>query len=268
MTGAHFPWQPLGTLLVQQGVLSSEQLDLALAEQRRSGRVLGQILVSFGYLTGLSLASALSEQHGVELRPTSRPAPSREIAPGRAPRGAEGEASPSWRPLGRLLVEKGYLTELELEEALAQQLRREGSRLGEILVEGDYVSGPELARALAEQHGVELAEPGVDLETVIRPPAPGEPVYQVCNVVLEPTYLMKAVLSESHNFLEAADFAFEYLDGNEPEALEIRRVDDETCETVWTYSESRAAAESAAQPNLVTTFGFDPTRWDAGSQLR
>jgi len=103
---------------------------------------------------------------------------------------------------------------------------------------------------------------------VIRPPAPGEPVYQVCDVVLEPTYLMKAVLSESHNFLEATDFAFEYLDGNEPEALEIRRVDDETCETVWTYSESRAAAESAAKPNLVSTFGFDPTRWDAGSQLR
>ncbi len=268
MTGAHFPWQPLGTLLVQQGVLSSDQLDLALAEQRRSGRLLGQILVYSGYLTGLSLARALSEQHGVELRPKSRAAPSHETDPGRVLESAPGEASPPWRPLGRLLVEKGYLTELELEQALAQQLRREGSRLGEILVEGDYVSGPELARALAEQHGVELADPGVELETVIRPPAPGEPVYQVCNVVLEPSYLMKAVLYESHNFLESADFAFEYLDGNEPEALEIQRVDGETRETVWMYSEARAAAESAAKPNLVTTFGFDPTRWDAGSQLR
>jgi hypothetical protein len=268
MTGAHFPWQPLGTLLVQQGVLSSGQLDLALAEQRRSGRLLGQILVDSGYLTGLSLARALSEQHGVELRPKSQPAPSHEIDPGRVTPSAASEASPPWRPLGRLLVEKGYLTELELEEALAQQLRREGSRLGEILVEGDYVSGPELARALAEQHGVELAEPGVELETVIRPPTPDEPVYQVCNVVLEPSYLMKAVLSESHNFLEAADFAFEYLDENEPEALEIQRVDGETRETVWMYSEARAAAESAAKSNLVTTFGFDPTRWDAGSQLR
>jgi hypothetical protein len=268
MTGAHFPWQPLGTLLVQQGVLSAGQLDLALAEQQRSGRLLGQILVDSGYLTALSLARALSEQHGVELRPKHRPAePDAADHEGGSGIGA-ADTAPPWRPLGRLLVEKGYLTELELELALAHQARQEGSRLGEILVEGDYVSGPELARALAEQHGVELAEPGVELETVIRPRAPREPVYQVCNVTLEPTYLINAVLSESCNFLEAADFAFEYLDGNQPEALEIQRVDAETRETVWVYSETRAGAESEATPDLITTFGFDPTRWDAGSRLR
>jgi hypothetical protein len=260
MTTADFPWQPLGALLVGRGLLTSDQLVLALAEQRRSGRVLGQILVDSGYVSALSLAQALAEQYGVELRPKSPPpekAGLRDARPGET----------SWQPLGRLLVEKGYLTEFELESALSKQRLREGARLGEILVEGDYVSGPELARALAEQHGVDLGEPDLELETAIRPPVPDEPVYQVCDVALEPTYLKKGVLYASGNFLEAADFAFEHLDRNEPEALEIQRVDGDTSETVWTYSEKRAAAQSASTPDLITTFGFDPTRWD-GSQLR
>ena len=61
----------------------------------------------------------------------------------------------SWRPLGRLLVDKGLLTEERLEEALAAQAKTEG-RLGDTLVELGYVSRSSLARALAEQYGMEL----------------------------------------------------------------------------------------------------------------
>jgi hypothetical protein len=64
-------------------------------------------------------------------------------------------AENSWRPLGELLVEKGLVTERELEHALAVQ-KETGRLLGAILVERGYVSGPALAVALAEQYGVEL----------------------------------------------------------------------------------------------------------------
>jgi hypothetical protein len=86
--------------------------------------------------------------------------------------------------------------------------------------------------------------------------------------VLEPAYSAGPVLHETANFLEAADFAYEYVQGHEPEALEIQRVDALTRETVWSYSEPRAEAESAARKSVLETFGFDPTRWGAGSQLR
>ena len=61
----------------------------------------------------------------------------------------------SWQPLGRLFVEKGLLTEDQLEQALADQTAN-GGRLGERLVELGYVSSTALARVLAEQYGVEL----------------------------------------------------------------------------------------------------------------
>jgi len=65
-------------------------------------------------------------------------------------------ASITWRPLGLLLVEKGLLTEEELEFALTKQ-GEDNRRLGEILVETGLVSGPALAHVLAEQLGVELS---------------------------------------------------------------------------------------------------------------
>ena len=61
----------------------------------------------------------------------------------------------AWRPLGRLLVEQGLLTDDELERALAEQ-QVTGERLGETIVKCGFVSGPELAAALAAQYGIEL----------------------------------------------------------------------------------------------------------------
>lgn len=64
-------------------------------------------------------------------------------------------ASIAWRPLGRLLVEQGLLTNEELELALAKQ-QITGKRLGETIVECGFVSRPELSNALAAQYGIEL----------------------------------------------------------------------------------------------------------------
>src|SRR5215207_7550867 len=61
----------------------------------------------------------------------------------------------AWRPLGRLLVEQGLLTDGELERALVLQ-QTTGKRLGETIVELGFVSGPELSSALATQYGIEL----------------------------------------------------------------------------------------------------------------
>jgi hypothetical protein len=259
MINPEFPWRPLGDLLVDQGLLTPTELELALAEQARSGRLLGQIVVDHGYLTAFSLARVLSEQHGVQLRPTlaedEPPAPVTE----------EHGTTTTWRPLGRVLVDSGYLTKGELDNALEIQ-RERGGRLGEILIARGSMTGQSLARALAEQHGVDLdQEEANEMETVVKPAAPWEAVYQVCEIVFRPGYQSRTVLYENTNFLESADYAYEFVQEHEPAALEILRTEGETNEVVWTYSASRAAAVEAARTNLVDTFGFDPVKWGSDS---
>jgi hypothetical protein len=59
-------WRPLGELFVENGLLSYEQLEQALAEQAAMGGRLGDKLVELGYVTRHALARLLAEQTGVE----------------------------------------------------------------------------------------------------------------------------------------------------------------------------------------------------------
>jgi hypothetical protein len=54
------------------------------------------------------------------------------------------------RPIGQILVERGEISELDLEAALAEQ-ERSGRRLGEILIEQGRTSWLAISRAIAEQ---------------------------------------------------------------------------------------------------------------------
>jgi DNA repair exonuclease SbcCD ATPase subunit len=63
----------------------------------------------------------------------------------------------TWRPLGQLFVERGLITQEELEDALVEQ-RETSKRLGAILVGRGLVSGPELTSVLVDQLGMELTK--------------------------------------------------------------------------------------------------------------
>lgn len=52
----------LGEILVQQKLLSEEQLQFALAEQKRTGRKLGRIFVENGFVTEEQISGALAKQ--------------------------------------------------------------------------------------------------------------------------------------------------------------------------------------------------------------
>lgn len=60
-------WRPLGELLLEKGLVTPDELELALTEQAETNRLLGAILVERGYVSGPALAVALAEQYGVEL---------------------------------------------------------------------------------------------------------------------------------------------------------------------------------------------------------
>jgi type IV pilus assembly protein PilB len=57
---------PLGTLLVRDGLISTEQLEHALTEKEQTARRLGEIVVSRGWVPAAELARLLAEQHGLE----------------------------------------------------------------------------------------------------------------------------------------------------------------------------------------------------------
>src|SRR5919204_2907951 len=206
-------------------------------------------------MTGASLAQALARQHGVELEQGDLE---------QEPVFAASPATKKWRPLGAVLVDSGLVAELDLRDALEEKRQHQDRRLGEILIRRGHLTPAGLASALAEQHGLrleeQLPEAGIPSpETVTRT------TYRVWLVGYKAKQEQRTVLYESPNLLDAADFACEYVDREEPVAVEIERLDAKGSETVWTYSRDRAEAEAASSKRLVETFGFDPTLWSVES---
>ncbi|AXA91049.1 GspE/PulE family protein [Massilia sp. YMA4] len=52
---------PLGKLLIEKGVISEDQLRIALIEQKRGGEPLGRLLITLGFVTEATVREALSE---------------------------------------------------------------------------------------------------------------------------------------------------------------------------------------------------------------
>jgi hypothetical protein len=152
-------------------------------------------------------------------------------------------APPTRTPLGRMLVEKGVLSEADLERALERQ-RDDGRPLGQILLEMGAVTEQNLTRSITEQHGIDSAAslrsrlaaedeepdeaPAVLERYVVRADPAGEPLYS------------------AGSFLDAADVAFELIEERDPDVLEIVRLHDAECEQLWSYSRDADQPPTAA----------------------
>lgn len=67
MVNAHKPaWIPLGALLVREGLITSEQLELALIDQQGTGLRLGEMLVQWGWVESSAISRALAEQYDLD----------------------------------------------------------------------------------------------------------------------------------------------------------------------------------------------------------
>jgi type IV pilus assembly protein PilB len=63
---AHLPWQHLGSLLINRGLLTVDQVKQSFEEQQLTGKRLGEIVVGHGWVTAQDLAKALADQNGLE----------------------------------------------------------------------------------------------------------------------------------------------------------------------------------------------------------
>jgi chromosome segregation ATPase len=143
----------IGALFVERGLITEEQLERALEVQSTEGGRLGEIVVAEFGVSRVELASALAEQwaevertvRSEELEALEDGAPSPE-----PPSSDDIPIVPIRRPLGEIFVERGLVSEAQLDAALVEQ-RESGGKLGEILVEQGVLSRLDLAGALADQ---------------------------------------------------------------------------------------------------------------------
>jgi hypothetical protein len=220
--------RPLGRLLVEMGALSAEQLEHILAIQRHDGGRLGEIVVGRSLISPLALVTALAQQKkGVR---TTRRGPS--------------EKDPSWKPLGRLLIERNRISEIQLQQALADQ-REDGGFLGEILFERGWITAAELVAALNEQ---------------LRPSDWASSEYSVREHVSDEI----RTLHVASSFIAASDYVFEQvLAEREPERLEILRGKEPWQEVVWSFECEQRRTPSVQ--DLLEAFHRFTSEWAVAS---
>ena len=56
--------RPIGQILIAQGVISEDQLRIALLEQMKSNQPVGKLLVALGFVSEATLRDALGESLG------------------------------------------------------------------------------------------------------------------------------------------------------------------------------------------------------------
>src|SRR5580693_3762285 len=90
----------LGEELVQHGAITEEQLQAALAQQKRTGRKLGRVLADLGFMSEASLHEFLSKHRALARLPRAAPRHGGSVRPARLRRAA-GKAQAALPPRAR-----------------------------------------------------------------------------------------------------------------------------------------------------------------------
>jgi len=130
----------IGELLVADNIITKEQLNEGLREQKKSGGLLGMILVKMGYITPEQLTqySAIQEEKQQEA----------------------GLAEKKRMRIGEMLIASGEITEKQLKEALEEQ-KKNGQKLGMILLDKNLIDRSTLVRYLTKQSQMVIDKVGM-----------------------------------------------------------------------------------------------------------
>lgn len=119
--------EPLGAQLVKNGVLSSEQVSVALALQKTLRlKPLGKYLRNGALIDQQQLVAALALQ----------------------------KESPCGYSIGDILLAQGLITRAQLDQVLASQTLDRKKPLGQFLIEQGFVTPKELNKLLAQKQGI------------------------------------------------------------------------------------------------------------------
>jgi type II secretory ATPase GspE/PulE/Tfp pilus assembly ATPase PilB-like protein len=121
--------EPIGEMLVREGVLAPAALAQALAAQSAQRAVpIGQILVEHRKVAPDDVARAVEQQQRRKLR------------------------------IGEVLIDAGLVSKADVDAALAEQKQRKGKRLGEVLVDLGLLTEETLAKTLSNKFRIAFVD--------------------------------------------------------------------------------------------------------------
>jgi hypothetical protein len=163
--------RPLGRILIDGDFIKPENLDAALAEQKRTGNLLGEILVDLGVLHKAERDAVLMVQRdfstvedairaaaGTRLMLGELLLASCHITQDQLDKALD-EQKKTGEKLGEVLVHLGFLNQREIDITLCFQSRQGNGNipsclsLGELLISAGYITHDHLKDALARQPG-------------------------------------------------------------------------------------------------------------------
>jgi len=191
----------LGDLLIQQGLLTDEQLKIALDEQKRTGRKLGRVFVESGYVTEAGISQALARQLRIPFIELKSFTPRADLikllpeAPARRVRALVlGEM-----PDGRLQIGMSDPTDLQAYDEITRLVRREIELAvvteSELLAMVDrvYHRGEQIT-GLARELTAELGDVPIEFGDLLgmNPGAEDAPVVKLLQTVFEEAMRLRA----------------------------------------------------------------------------
>ena len=191
----------LGDLLIQQGLLTEEQLKLSLDEQKRTGRKLGRVFVESGYVTEEGISQALARQLRIPFIDLKNFTPKPELikllpeAPARRFRALVLDQLPD----GRLQVGLSDPTDLQAYDEITRLVKRdiELAVLTEsqllAMVDRVYHRGEQIT-GLAKELTAELGYTPVEFGDLLglAPGAEDAPVVKLLQTVFEEAMRLRA----------------------------------------------------------------------------
>ena len=238
----------LGDLLIQQGLLTEEQLKASLDEQKRTGRKLGRVFVESGYVTEEDISQALAGQLRIPFIDLNSFTPKPDLikllpeAPARRFRALVLDQLPS----GRLQIGMADPTDLQAYDAITRLMRRE-IELAVVtesqllaMVDRVYHRGEQIT-GLAKELTAELGDMPIEFGDLLglNPGAEDAPVVKLLQTVFEEAMRLRA-----------SDIHFEPLD----KALRIRfRIDG----VLHVQTEADGKVSSAVALRLKLMSGLD-----------
>lgn len=149
----------LGDLLIDQEILSPEDIDDALEKQSHSMMPLGNILKEQGKVSEEQLDQVLEMQQLHQMKLGDLLVDQDLITTADVEQALEHQSEDSSKPIGHILMEKGKVKDSDIHSALLMQGRRK-MRLGELLLEAGLITEQDLQYALEEQkvRGLRIGE--------------------------------------------------------------------------------------------------------------
>ncbi len=191
----------LGDLLIQQGLLTDEQLKIALDEQKRTGRKLGRVFVESGYVTEAGISQALARQLQIPFVDLKSFTPKPDLikllpeAPARRFRALVLAQLPD----GRLQIGMSDPTDLQAYDEITRLVRREIDLAvvteSELLATVDrvYHRGEQIT-GLAKELTAELGDVPIEFGDLLglNPGAEDAPVVKLLQTVFEEAMRLRA----------------------------------------------------------------------------